>query len=108
MSTYDFQRAVQDKATVPLYYDARGDKLGVSIGDLNDRIAEKLETLEIESVDVAERLEKELKRDYHIITAKKRLRQIARDFVTHYSKAGKPARRCWSVSIKSPVSGCTI
>jgi len=87
VSTYDFQRAVQDKATVPLYYDARGDKLGVSIGDLNDRIAEKLETLEIESVDVAERLEKELKRDYHIITAKKRLRQIARDFVTHYSKA---------------------
>lgn len=59
----------------------------MSIGDLNDRIAEKLETLEIESVNVAERLEKELKRDYHIITAKKRLRQIARDFVTHYSKA---------------------
>jgi len=28
VSTYDFQRAVEDKATVPLYYDARGDKLG--------------------------------------------------------------------------------
>jgi type I restriction enzyme R subunit len=87
VSTYDFQRAVQDKATVPLYYDARGDKLGVSIGDLNERIAEKLETLEIESVDVAQRLEKELKRDYHIITAKKRLKQIAQDFVVHYSRA---------------------
>ncbi len=28
ISTYDFQRAVEDGATVPLYYDARGDKLG--------------------------------------------------------------------------------
>lgn len=27
VSTYDFQRAVEDKATVPLYYDARGDIL---------------------------------------------------------------------------------
>ena len=32
VSTYDFQRAVEDKATVPLYYDARGDKLGVAVG----------------------------------------------------------------------------
>ena len=39
VSTYDFQRAVEDKATVPLYYDARGEKLGVAIGDLNERIA---------------------------------------------------------------------
>ena len=87
VSTYDFQRAVEDKATVPLYYDARGDKLGVAVGDLNVRIAEKLEELETEDIDVAQRLEKELKRDYHIITADKRLDQVARDFVLHYSKA---------------------
>jgi len=87
VSTYDFQRAVEDKATVPLYYDARGDKLGVSVGDLNERIAEKLEKLEMEDIDVQQRLEKELKRDYHIITAGKRLDQIARDFVEHYSMA---------------------
>jgi len=87
VSTYDFQRAVEDKATVPLYYDARGDKLGVAVGDLNERIAAKLEQIEIEDVDVAQRLERELKRDYHIITAGKRLDQIARDFVRHYSNA---------------------
>ena len=39
VSRYDFQRAVEDGATVPLYYDARGDKLGVAISDLNERIA---------------------------------------------------------------------
>jgi len=87
VSTYDFQRAVEDKATVPLYYDARGDKLGVTIGDLNERIAAKLEEFEIDDIDVEQRLEKELKRDYHIITADKRLDQVARDFVQHYSTA---------------------
>ncbi|WP_373498727.1 type I restriction endonuclease subunit R [Desulfococcus sp.] len=87
VSTYDFQRAVEDKATVPLYYDARGDKLGVAIGDLNERIADKLEALEIIGIDVEQRLEQELKRDYHIITAGKRLDQVARDFVNHFSTA---------------------
>ncbi len=87
VSTYDFQRAVEDKATVPLYYDARGERLGMAIGDLNERIAEKLEQLETDSIDVEQRLEKELKRDYHIITAGKRLDQVARDFVCHYSTA---------------------
>jgi len=87
ISTYDFQRAVEDKATVPIYYDARGDKLGVAVGDLNERIAEKLEELETEDIDVEQRLERELKRDYHIITADKRLDQVARDFVRHYSTA---------------------
>jgi type I restriction enzyme R subunit len=100
VSTYDFQRAVEDKATVPLYYDARGDKLGVAIDDLNERIAENLEELENSplplgegagvrelQLDVQQRLEQEMKRDYHIITAGKRLDQIARDFVAHYAKA---------------------
>lgn len=87
VSTYDFQRAVDDEATVPLYYDARGEKLGVAIGDLNERIAEKLEELETDNIDVEQRLERELKRDYHIITAGKRLDQVARDFVQHYSTA---------------------
>lgn len=87
ISTYDFQRAVEDKATVPLYYEARGEKLGLAIGDLNERIAEKLEELETDNIDVEQRLERELKRDYHIITADKRLDQVARDFVKHYSTA---------------------
>ena len=87
VSTYDFQRAVEDEATVPLYYDARGETLGVAIGDLNERIAEKLEEFETDDLDVQQRLEQELRRDYHVITAEKRLDQVARDFVRHYSTA---------------------
>jgi len=85
VSTYDFQRAVEDKATVPLYYDARGEMLGIATNAINERIAEKLEAFEAEDIDVSERLQRELKRDYHIISAEKRLDQIARDFVEHYS-----------------------
>ena len=63
VSTYDFQRAVEDKATVPLYYDARGDKLGIETNDLNERIAQKLEELdaEIEDDKYRQRLEREIK-----------------------------------------------
>ncbi|MCK0154615.1 type I restriction endonuclease subunit R [Alcanivorax sp. S6407] len=97
VSTYDFQRAVEDKATVPLYYDARGEKLIFTTEDgteypvsdpksLNDRIAEKLEEFEIDDVDVQQRLERELKRDYHIVTSSSRLEQIAQDFVQHYAE----------------------
>lgn len=85
VSTYDFQRAVEDGATVPLYYDARGDRLGVATNDLNEKIAAKLDELELDDPDVTERLEKELKREYHIITAPKRLDKIAADFVQHYT-----------------------
>ena len=52
-----------------------------------ERIAQKLEELETDDIDVQQRLERELKRDYHIITAGTRLDQVARDFVQHYSTA---------------------
>lgn len=97
VSTYDFQRAVEDNATVPLYYDARGEKLGIATNDLNERIAGKIEEIEIDDINTSERLEKELKRDYHIITAESRLEQIAKDFVMHYStqwESGKAMMIC--------------
>jgi type I restriction enzyme R subunit len=87
LSTYDFQRAVEDRATVPLYYDSRGEKLGIATPDLNERIAQKLEALELNDADIEQRLERELKREYPIITADQRLEQVAKDFVTHYSTA---------------------
>ncbi|HZK12159.1 MAG TPA: type I restriction endonuclease subunit R, partial [Atribacterota bacterium] len=51
----------------------------------------------INDIDVSQRLQKELRRDYHIITAKKRLNQIAKDFVDHYTtswEAGKAMLVC--------------
>ena len=85
VSRYGFQRAVEDGATVPLFYDARGEKLGIATDELNERIAEKLEEFETSDIDVQQRLERELRRDYHIITAPERLDTIAEDFITHYT-----------------------
>ncbi|WP_235620764.1 type I restriction endonuclease subunit R [Halothece sp. PCC 7418] len=84
VSTYDFQRAVEDNATVPLYYDARGDKLEIATNDVNERIAEKLEALEVEG-DVERRIQQALKSSYGVITAEPRLDAIAQDFVRHYA-----------------------
>ena len=87
ISIYDFQRAVDDKATVPLFFDSRGEMLGISTHELNEKIAEKLEKYESEDLDTKVRLEQDLKREYHIFTADKRMQAIAEDFVEHYSES---------------------
>ncbi len=43
VSRYDFKRSEEDGATVNLVYENRGEKLGVSNTDLNDRIAAKID-----------------------------------------------------------------
>ena len=86
VSTYDFQRAVEDDATVPLFYDSRGEKLKLATTDINMKLAEKLEAIELDA-DQEALLERDLSRAYHVITAAGRLTAIARDFVTHYATA---------------------
>lgn len=88
VSTYNFRRAVEDGATVPLYYDARGEKLKVATDDLNQRIADKLAEFEDELADDSDaqrRLEQAIGKDYHVITAGERLERVAQDFVKHYA-----------------------
>ncbi|MBF2761464.1 MAG: type I restriction endonuclease subunit R [Ectothiorhodospiraceae bacterium AqS1] len=85
LSTYNFQDAVEDGATLPLFYDARGDKLGISGNGLNERLAEAIEEAEIDDPNVAAKLSDELQREYHVVTAEPRLRQIAEDFAWHCS-----------------------
>ena len=104
VSTYDFQRAVDDGATVPLYYDARGEKLKVATEDLNQRIADKLAEFEDELAgdpDAQRRLEQAMGRDYHVITAGERLDKIARDFVKHYAE-GWESGKAMFVCIDKP------
>lgn len=84
VSTYNFKRAVEDNATVPLYYDNRGEKLKIIHNDINERIAEKIQELEIEDENRSS-LDRQLGTDYQILTAKERLQTVAADFVNHYS-----------------------
>lgn len=84
VSVYDFKRAVEDGATVPLYYENRADQLEITNPDISDELTELIDNENMDP-DQREKLERELARDIHIITAEKRLRAIARDFVKHYT-----------------------
>ena len=86
ISVYDFKRAVEDGATVPLYYENRGDKI-LDIKDnpeLTDRILDAIERADLD-VDQQDKREAEFAKEIHILTAAPRLEAIARDFVKHYS-----------------------
>ncbi|MCO4839136.1 MAG: type I restriction endonuclease subunit R [Rhodobacteraceae bacterium] len=85
LSTYDFQDAIEDKATLPLFYDARGDKLRVSGNGLNEKLAAAIAEAEVDDADVAAKLLDDLKREYHVVTAETRLRHVANDFAWHFS-----------------------
>ena len=47
ISRYDFKRSEEDGATVKLVYDNRGEKLCIARPDLNDRIADAIETADL-------------------------------------------------------------
>ena len=85
VSVYDFKRAVDDGATVPLYYENRSDKLDITNPEINDELLDAVERADLD-VDQRAKLELELAKDIHIITSEPRLDTIARDFVEHYSE----------------------
>jgi type I restriction enzyme R subunit len=82
VSKYDFKRSEEDGSTVKLVYENRGEKLGITRLDLNDRIADAIAKAELDP-DQEARLEKLLGKDYEIITARDRLNKVAKDFVEH-------------------------
>ena len=86
VSIYDFKRAVEDKATVPLYYENRGEKLQeLKNPEINEEIAAALEQAGDLDASQQAKLEREFAKEVHLLTAKKRLRLVAQDFVRHYS-----------------------
>lgn len=90
VSVYDFQRAVEDGNTVPLYYENRGEKLKIENPDIDEKLleiiqqAEEDEENEFDEKDI-ENLKNQIKKQLHIICSEERLRKIAKDFVDHYS-----------------------
>lgn len=84
VSVYDFATAVEDGATVPLYYENRSDILQIDNPEINDELAEAVEAADLDDAQ-RDKLERDLSREYHIVTSSKRLDTIARDFVEHYS-----------------------
>lgn len=84
VSVYDFNRAVEDGATVPLFYENRSDQLDIENPEINNELLDAVEEEDLDE-NHAEKIEKQLGRGIHVIMSEKRLRAIARDFVNHYS-----------------------
>ncbi len=87
VSIYDFQQSVEDGATVPLFYENRTPELHLDNPDLNDDIYALIEEAEL-SDEGEEKLQKELGKQYHLITRDDRLETVAKDIVTHFLGRG--------------------
>ncbi len=87
VSVYDFKRAIEDGATLPLRYLNRGEKLGIENPQLDERMAEIIESEDLDD-DQRAKLQREFARDYPILTSEARLDAIAKDLVWHFNERG--------------------
>jgi type I restriction enzyme R subunit len=87
VSIYDFQQSMEDGATVPLFYENRTPELQLVNPDLNEDIYELVEDADLDP-EQAKRLERELSRQYHLLTRDDRLETIAKDVVRHFLGRG--------------------
>ncbi len=87
VSEYNFQQAMADGATVPLYYEKRVPEVLIQNDDLGD---EFYEILEDENLNEAqqEKLEKKFAKEMQVIVRDDRLDTIAKDIVYHFPRRG--------------------
>lgn len=87
VSIYDFKRAIDDGATLPLRYLNRGEKLDIENPDLDEKMAEIINNEDLDTDQIA-KLRREFVRDYPIMTSDDRLDKIAKDLVWHFNDRG--------------------
>ena len=87
VSVYDFKRAIEDEATLPLRYLNKGEKLNIQNPDLDERMAEILEDENLDE-DQQKKLTYLFKKNYAVLTAEPRLDAIAKDLVWHFNERG--------------------
>src|SRR5690554_1208141 len=102
VSIYDFKRAIDDGATLPLRYLNKGEKLGIENPQLDEKMAKLIENEDIDE-DQRRKLEREFKRDYPILTSEKRLDTIAKDLVWHFNERGYQGKAMF-VAIDKPTA----
>jgi type I restriction enzyme R subunit len=86
ISIYDIQRAVQDGATVPIYYESRLAKLALNEAERPHIDPGFEEATEGEEVDRKEKLKTKWAQLEAVVGSEKRLTLIAEDIVEHYEK----------------------
>ena len=86
ISIYDIQRAVTDKATVPIYYESRISKLSLNAASMPKIDAEFEEITEGEELTKKEKLKTKWAALEALVGDPKRIALIAADLVAHFEK----------------------
>ena len=86
ISIYDIQRAVADKATVPIYYESRISKLALNAAELPKLDAEFEEITEGEELTKKEKLKTKWAALEALVGDPKRIALVAADLVAHFEK----------------------
>ena len=86
ISIYDIQRAVADKATVPIYYESRISKLSLNAAELPKLDAEFEEITEGEELTKKEKLKTKWAALEALVGDPKRIALVAADLVAHFEK----------------------
>ena len=85
VSIYDIQDAVDDGATVPIYYESRLAKLDINrdaIEELNDEVEEVIE--DEEDINLREQTKSKWAALEKLVGSEPRLKEVAGDLVQHY------------------------
>lgn len=85
VSIYDIQDAVDDGATVPIYYESRLAKIDINQADiatLSDKVEEVVE--DEEDIEVREKAKSEWSQLEKLVGASPRIGEVAEDLVKHF------------------------
>ena len=86
ISIYDIQRAVEDGATVPIYYESRLAKLALDEGEKPNIDPGFEEATEGEELDRKEKLKTKWAQLEAVVGAEKRIALVAEDIVAHFER----------------------
>ncbi|MGN7863522.1 type I restriction endonuclease subunit R [Chryseobacterium sp. 22458] len=87
VSEYNFAQAIDDGATVPLFYDKRLPEVQITNDDLNDELAEILEEENLDEQQ-QQKLENKFSKELEVIKRDDRLETIAKDIAYHFPRRG--------------------
>ena len=86
ISVYDIQRAVEDKATVPIYYESRLAKLALAEAEKPRIDSEFEEVTEGEEVERKEKLKSRWAQLEAVVGSERRLKLVAQDIIDHFEQ----------------------
>lgn len=102
VSVYDFKRAIEDEATLPLRYINKGENLAIENPVLDEKMAEILEDENLDE-NQQKKLSYLFQKNYPILTAESRLDAIAKDLVWHFNERGYQGKAMY-VALDKPTA----